>query len=128
MTFKMPVYSDEQVTTYIAACDAERIIVHCNTSDDAVRIVPLGFRKDEDRTGKIVLALRVADDAAKADVLTTLRDMGVPFGHAPAGWPPSAVFEHFRDRGLVHGPYKQIFWVTNSAADGGLMFRVTLDN
>jgi hypothetical protein len=122
MTFKLPAYSDEQASLYIVECDADRILIHCNTSEGGLRLVPLGFQKDESRTGKIVYALCVADDAGKADVLKALRDMGVPFGYAPAGWPPSAVFELLREQGLVRGPYKQIFF------RGAGAYRITLDN
>jgi hypothetical protein len=64
---------------------------------------------------------RVADDTDKA-TLMALRDMGIPFGCAPAGWPPSAIFELLRDRGLVQGQYKQIFRGHNT------IIRITLDN
>ncbi|MEQ1650182.1 MAG: hypothetical protein ABL898_16505 [Hyphomicrobiaceae bacterium] len=122
MTFKMPVYSDEHASLFIVACDADRIIIYSNAQEDALRLLPLGFNKDEDRTDKIVYVLQLGNDAEKTKLLTALRDLGVPFGYAPAGWPPSAVFELFREHGLVGGLYQQIF-----RGVGGFI-RVTLDN
>lgn len=120
--FKMPVYSDEVVALFIRACDADGIIVQSKTLDAAARLVPWGFNKDGSRTDHIIYSLRVDTDADKAKILAALKDMGIPFGYAPAGWPPSAVFEHLRERGLVSGPYKQIFWVGTGSS------RITLDN
>lgn len=51
-----------------------------------------------------------AGDAGLAAVLTTLRDEGLPFLDTEYGWPPGAIFDDLRGRGLVEGPYDGIVW------------------
>ena len=45
-----------------------------------------------------------------AELLGQLRNEGVAFAGAPAGWPPAAVFEDLRTKGLVHGPFVEVVW------------------
>jgi hypothetical protein len=122
MNFVAPMYSDELAPIWIVACDADCIIAYCNTLDDASRLVHLGFQNAPGHGDHIAVLRRVADDVDLAMSLMALRDIGIPFGFAPAGWPPSAVFELLRDRGLVQGHYKQIFRAHNTT------IRITLDN
>jgi hypothetical protein len=65
-----------------------------------------GCRTPTDRSQWTV---QVTDDEALAHALSHLRDAGIPMagGH---GWPPSAVFAHLRDAGLLSGPYQEIVW------------------
>lgn len=50
------------------------------------------------------------DDADLAQKLCVLRDAGVAF-LGGAGWPPGAIFEDLRDRGLVDGLYTEVTWM-----------------
>lgn len=43
-------------------------------------------------------------------ILMALRDAGVAFVGSPHGWPPAAVFEEFRQRGLIAGVYQEVTW------------------
>lgn len=52
----------------------------------------------------------VSGERAFAKLLSALRDLGLPFVGAGPGWHPGAVFEELRERGLVLGPYKKIYW------------------
>jgi len=49
------------------------------------------------------------DEKRLASILVSLRDSGVPFSSGRQ-WPPSDVFEDLREKGLVAGKYKKIFW------------------
>jgi len=49
------------------------------------------------------------DEKELVSILVSLRDGGVPFGSGRQ-WPPSDVFEDLREKGLVAGKYKKIFW------------------
>lgn len=51
-----------------------------------------------------------ASDVHLAHIFMALRGLGLPFGHAPAGWPPSEVFEQLRSKGLVSGTIQRITW------------------
>ena len=88
---------------YIAAADASKIVVVGGGGLPPQR----GFGPVRDRPG--VFARQVADDEEKAQVLTTLRDLGVCFS-AGREWNPTEVFEWLRDQGLVSGPYRRIGW------------------
>lgn len=54
------------------------------------------------------VAIPFATRTQLADLLSTLRDQNIPLAGDHAGWPPAAVFEHFRDLGLVRGSYKEL--------------------
>lgn len=43
-----------------------------------------------------------------ADLLAALRDCGVGLGDEPAGWPPAAVFDNLRSKGLLSGKFKAL--------------------
>ena len=49
-------------------------------------------------------------DEELARILGALRDEGVAFVNAEAGWPPAGVFEWLRTRGLVSGPYLELIF------------------
>ena len=50
-----------------------------------------------------------ADEAELAEVLTSLRDEGIPLLEVPHGWSPGAVFDSLRERGIV-GSYVSVSW------------------
>jgi hypothetical protein len=49
-----------------------------------------------------------ADQQAAA--YTFLRDNKICFANGPAGWPPGALFEHWREQGLLSGKYLSVSW------------------
>lgn len=53
--------------------------------------------------------LDVATSGEKAEVFGKLRDLGFAFSAGP-GWPPSALFEQFREDGLLSGEFVEIYW------------------
>lgn len=53
--------------------------------------------------------LETPGDSRKAAEMMALRDLGIAFSVGP-GWPPASIFELFREKGLVHGTFKQIGW------------------
>lgn len=44
---------------------------------------------------------------------TFLRDNQICFSNGPAGWPPGALFEYWREQGLLSGKYLSISWRSN---------------
>jgi hypothetical protein len=61
-------------------------------------------RRIDDHTIEITISSR--DELPV--LLERLRDAGVAFVGGSSGWPPAAVFEDLRDRGLVSGLYEEI--------------------
>ncbi len=47
-------------------------------------------------------------ETSLASVFAVLRDLGIAFEGAPAGWPPAAIFADLRERGLITGPYREL--------------------
>ncbi|NMH61545.1 hypothetical protein [Alteromonas ponticola] len=39
-----------------------------------------------------------------------LRDNEICFANGPAGWPPGALFERWREQGLLSGKYLSVSW------------------
>jgi hypothetical protein len=50
-------------------------------------------------------------DQQLAEILIALRDAGYPFLGEEHGWPPTAIFEDLRDKGLLSGPFREITWL-----------------
>lgn len=50
------------------------------------------------------------DNSDLSKKLEELRDLDFCFAGAAGGWPPAAVFEYFREKGLVHGKIIEIMW------------------
>lgn len=48
-------------------------------------------------------------DEELSSILVSLRDGDLPFGSGRQ-WPPCDVFEDLRERGLISGKYKKVFW------------------
>jgi hypothetical protein len=51
-----------------------------------------------------------ASDEELGAILEALRDAELPLADAPDGWPPAAVFQDLRDRGITHGSFVAITW------------------
>jgi hypothetical protein len=58
-----------------------------------------------------VWTLSYSSDEELGQLLSVLRDKGYALANAPGGWPPGAVFEDLRERGLVSGDYEEITWL-----------------
>jgi hypothetical protein len=39
-----------------------------------------------------------------------MRDAGLPFVGSSSGWPPAAVAEELRERGLLQGTWTEVRW------------------
>jgi hypothetical protein len=61
-----------------------------------------------DRT---VWVIHTTDDEGLGRTLGRLRDIGFLFVDQPGGWPPAAVFDELRDRGLVRGSFDSVNWI-----------------
>ncbi len=54
--------------------------------------------------------IRFDDDEDLGRLFVVLRDLGFCFLGQPHGWPPAAIFEELRSRGLIDGSFKEISW------------------
>jgi hypothetical protein len=60
---------------------------------------------------RMVWVIRTPDDDALGRTLGRLRDIGFLFVDQPGGWPPAAVFDELRERGLVSGSFDSVSWI-----------------
>ena len=54
--------------------------------------------------------LRSSGDPELATLLSKLRDHGFVFAGGASGWPPAAVFEDLREKGLIRGSFQEVLW------------------
>jgi hypothetical protein len=54
--------------------------------------------------------LKYSQESDLAAILSTLRDMGFAFSGGTSGWPPAAVFEELRAKGVVKGRFIELTW------------------
>lgn len=93
---------------YVAAVIGDEVVVRDAVRELAPELHALGFRR-----GLIDRSEFRASLASEADLprlFSQLRDLSVAFAGASGGWPPAAVFEDLRTRGLVTGEFREVFW------------------
>lgn len=95
-----------------AGCFVEYILggeitIMCDDRDHRDFLKRLGATKQFFRQ---IWTLKYSSDEELAQLLSALRDHGYALVNAPSGWPPGAVFEDLRERGLVSGDYEEIVW------------------
>ena len=55
--------------------------------------------------------MKYSTEKELAIIFSKLRDIGFTFSGGEAGWPPAAIFEELRDRGLLQGKFVEIMWM-----------------
>lgn len=97
---------NNNVPPYIAAIVRE-IMIEGVTPELEIEIRRLGASRKPDILNRWDIG--ISSENKKAELLTKLRDLGIPFGGGP-NWSPGEQFEDLRDKGLVSGSYKEITW------------------
>lgn len=89
------------------AGDWERLEFYCRDPDLRRALRKMGAR----RWGRqLWLNLPKHDEARLAEVMRRLQGLGVVFLDCNRDYPPAAVFEVLRDRGLVTGRIRRVNW------------------
>lgn len=89
---------------FVEAVLANEITVACRTPQLVEKLLGLGaFRT------AMGVSLSYSSQQELASALTALQQLEVPFSEGQ-GWPPSAVFQHLREQGLVSGRIKSVAW------------------
>jgi len=96
---------------HVASVSAKAISVRCSSAALHASLSALGATDSE---GFVLIPYSSKQGLAAA--LTSLQQLGIPFGHEPAGWPPAAVFQQLRSEGLVTGSIKTVCWRSPSKA------------
>ena len=93
---------------YISQVLGNKILAHC--SDKAASDVLHAMGASRKLFYRSRFELDAESKEALARSLESLRDEGFLFAAGSSGWPPSAVFEHLRDEGLVKGTISIVTW------------------
>jgi hypothetical protein len=92
------------------SCVTNRIFVS-EVADETMSILKaMGAYQEAEYPKPKTWFIDYTDERDEAKKLSQLRDFGIVFGYSAAGWPPGAIFEEFRDKGLISGTYKRIYW------------------
>lgn len=73
------------------------------------RLKALGGRSSLFRPSRLTFAF--SGERELAEVLTRLRDVGLPMMGGVHGWPPGERFRQLRDQGLVTGDFDEVVWL-----------------
>ncbi len=93
--------------SHVAVVLGEEVLVRVTDADARAVIRGLGGRRTLFPLRTWMIPFR--GDQELATLLVALRDGGLLFGSGRQ-WPPCDVFEDLRERGLVSGKYKKVFW------------------
>lgn len=93
---------------YVASVQDEDVVVVCRTPALKRTLKRARARREFLRPAR--WRLRFGADIELASVLSLLRDAGFAFAGATTGWPPAAVFEDLRRRGLIRGDFTEVVW------------------
>ncbi len=103
-------------TYYVQAVLDNEIIVFCDRKEKINFLKKIGGRREWfiKKTWEI-------DFFSKEEMFELLMKLnidGAAFSFDEHGWGPSSIFEHYREKGMVSGTIKEIFWT------GGGSYRV----
>jgi hypothetical protein len=96
----------ERPALFVEAVIDGRVVVSARGRDGRRTARRLGCR----RTGRGRYSKATHSDEALAQVLASMRDAGLPFVGGSSGWPPTAVAEELRGRGLLQGTWTEVRW------------------
>jgi hypothetical protein len=97
--------NSQNVGVFVSRADANIVQVTNATPQILNKLKLLGFLP----FGDGILKKNVTSNTEKADVLSRLRDLNIPFS-AGREWSPSEVFSYLRDEGLLDGSFNEISW------------------
>ena len=97
--------TDAPLPEHVSYVGGDMIVIFHPSDRIKEKLAYLGgeFTKDE----WILIARGETEIAALFDIL---RNHGVLFGGAPHGWPPAAIFELYREKGLLTGHFREILF------------------
>jgi hypothetical protein len=97
----------------VVSVQEREIVVCCNDRDSEALLQSmdakqLGGRRKPSNQWSLPCD---GEERNTASLLTRLRDLGIPLAGGGSGWPPAAIFSHYREKGLVVGPFVEAeYW------------------
>ena len=99
----------DEVPTYVSHC-LDKYIVVCPLDKQMFQLLrQMGFKYHGIFPRNF--SIKAETEAEKARIFAALRDLGICFSLGKE-WSPSEMFEDYRDRGLLEGPYRRIGWAS----------------
>lgn len=103
--------NSNNISAYITQADGDFVCIKNLDQNIMKLLTDTGLKYEEtDNNCKI----GVANDADKAQLMEQLRDLEIYFSDGKE-WCPSEIFEHFRNKGLTHGKYTKISWISSNS-------------
>ena len=84
------------------------IEIRCDNRISRIELKKIGAKRSV--FNPKIMKIKYKSEKELADILSKIRDIGIPFIGGPAGWPPSSIFEHLREKGMIDGNYINITW------------------
>lgn len=78
-------------------------LVHC--VPERINVIDGRFLRKPQKQDEWIFSF--ADDVELARLFAAFRDCGFSFLGGSHGWPPAAVFEDLRTKGMLSGPYQE---------------------
>ncbi|MCB0352743.1 MAG: hypothetical protein KDD64_04435 [Bdellovibrionales bacterium] len=97
--------------TYVSQILNGEISVEVTSKKHIPLLLELGARRGWILRNHFIL--HYEGDAQLAPLLDALRQMGVAFLSVPHGWPPSAIFDLLREKGLLVGECTRVTFTEN---------------
>lgn len=97
---------NENIKGYVCNLVGTKIYLVLVDSNLESAINKMGFEYDE-RINQWIIDVSENDHPK---LFSSLRDQGFCFSNGPDGWPPGAIFEHWREVGKISGKFNSITW------------------
>ena len=91
---------------FVSFIHPTHVTVHAETPALRENILNIGGIASQESE----LVVNYSCEQELATIISTLQKLDVPFSDQLAGWPPAAVFDFLKEKGIVSGSIKRISW------------------
>ena len=92
---------------FVSFIHVSHVSVHAETPALREHILNIGgFLSQESE-----IAVNYSCEQELANIISMLQKLEISFSDQLAGWPPAAVFDYLKDKGMVSGSIKRISWL-----------------
>jgi hypothetical protein len=92
---------------FVSFIHASHVSVHAETPALREQILDTGGLSSQ----KYEIAINYSCEQELAAIFSMLQNLEIPFSDQLAGWPPAAVFDYLKEKGMISGSIKRISWL-----------------
>lgn len=93
---------------YVRSVLTKEITILCDDQEQLNFLRSIGGKRRFFISSEWVIQYSSDDDLT--NLFNKLRNKGFLFSYDQHGWGPSDLFRHYRDKGVLTGKFKEIFW------------------